>query len=323
GRPPRRLRAAARPAAAGRGGRRDRGLHRAPPARRRRVRDEAALHPPGIPRPGTRPPPGRGGHHRGALDGLRSHAARHAPDDGRGDRAVHAARAHRHRALPGESRARDALSGVVAHREGGMKLPIYQVDAFTGTVFKGNPAAICPLERWLPEATMQSIAAENNLAETAFFVPRANGGADGADYDLRWFTPEVEMDLCGHATLASAFLVFTQLEPKRGAVTFHTRSGPLTVSRDGERLKLDFPSRPPAPCEAPAGLAEALGGAPREVLQSRDLLAVFGTETEVRALAPSFDRIRALGVHAVIATAPGSGEVDFVSRFFAPSVGVP
>ncbi|TMQ72539.1 MAG: PhzF family phenazine biosynthesis protein [Candidatus Eisenbacteria bacterium] len=204
-----------------------------------------------------------------------------------------------------------------------MKLPIYQVDAFTGTVFKGNPAAICPLERWLPEATMQSIAAENNLAETAFFVPRANGGADGADYDLRWFTPEVEMDLCGHATLASAFLVFTQLEPKRGAVTFHTRSGPLTVSRDGERLKMDFPSRPPAPCEAPAGLAEALGGAPREVLQSRDLLAVFGAETEVRALEPSFDRIRALGVHAVIATAPGSGEVDFVSRFFAPSVGVP
>ena len=201
-----------------------------------------------------------------------------------------------------------------------MKLPIYQVDAFAESVFKGNPAALCPLERWLPDATMQSIAAENNLAETAFFVPRA--GAE-AEYDLRWFTPEIEMDLCGHATLASAFIVFTVLALAQRAVTFHTRSGPLTVKRDGERLKMDFPSRPPVPCEAPAGLTEALGGAPREVLKSRDLLAVFETEAEVRALKPAFDRIRALGVHAVIVTAPGSGEVDFVSRFFAPSVGVP
>jgi predicted PhzF superfamily epimerase YddE/YHI9 len=203
-----------------------------------------------------------------------------------------------------------------------MKLPIYQVDAFTASVFKGNPAAICPLERWLPDATMQSIGAENNLAETAFFVPRAGAKAE-AEYDLRWFTPEIEMDLCGHATLASAFIVFSVLAPEQRTVTFHTRSGPLTVRRDGERLKMDFPARPPDRCEAPAGLSEALGHAPREVWKSRDLPAVFDTETEVRALKPSFDRIRALGVHAVIVTAPGSGEVDFVSRFFAPSVGVP
>jgi PhzF family phenazine biosynthesis protein len=208
-----------------------------------------------------------------------------------------------------------------------MRLPLYQVDAFASEVFRGNPAAVCPLERWLPEATMQSIAAENNLAETAFFVRRDGGagaaGQTGTDYDLRWFTPVAEIDLCGHATLASAFVVFTALEPAREAVTFHTKSGPLTVRRDGESLAMDFPSRPPSRCETPAGLAAALGKEPCEVWKSRDLMAVFETEDEVRALAPSFDRIRALGVHAVIVTAPGSREVDFVSRFFAPLVGVP
>ena len=205
-----------------------------------------------------------------------------------------------------------------------MKTPIYQVDAFASAVFNGNPAAVCPLERWLPEATMQAIAAENNLAETAFFV-RRDGGASatpGPDYDLRWFTPAVEMDLCGHATLASAFVVFTVLEPARDAVTFHSRSGPLTVRRAGELLVMDFPSRAPARCDAPAGLATALGAEPREVWKSRDLMAVFAREENVRALAPSFDRILALGVHGVIVTAPGD-EVDFVSRFFAPLVGVP
>lgn len=205
-----------------------------------------------------------------------------------------------------------------------MKLPIYQIDAFTSAVFSGNPAAVCPLERWLPDATMQSIAAENNLAETAFFVPRAAGGtgSDGTDYDLRWFTPEIEMDLCGHATLASGFVVFTALEPGRQVVTFHTRSGPLTVRREGGDLSMDLPARPPERCDAPAGLDAALGATPREVWQSRDLMAVFEAESDVRALKPSFDGIRALGVHAVIVTAPGR-DVDFVSRFFAPLVGVP
>jgi len=202
-----------------------------------------------------------------------------------------------------------------------MKLPIYQIDAFASAVFAGNPAALCPLERWLPDATMQSIAAENNLAETAFFVPRADGTGD-RDYDLRWFTPAAEVDLCGHATLASGHLVFTTLEPGRESVTFHTRSGPLTVRREGGLLAMDFPSRPAVRCDPPPGLAEALGKSPAEVWQARDIMVVFESEHAVRGLTPSFDRIRALKVFGVIATAPGS-EVDFVSRFFAPLMGIP
>jgi PhzF family phenazine biosynthesis protein len=202
-----------------------------------------------------------------------------------------------------------------------MKLPIYQIDAFASRVFRGNPAAVCPLERWLPDATMQSIAAENNLAETAFFVP-CRSGAAGPDYDLRWFTPETEVDLCGHATLASGFVVLETLDRGREAVTFHSPSGPLTVRRAGGRLEMDFPSRPPARCAAPDGLAEALGAAPREVWSARDLMAVFDTEDEVRALRPSFEQVRGLGVFGVIVTAPGR-EVDFVSRFFAPLQGIP
>ncbi|HKQ59082.1 MAG TPA: PhzF family phenazine biosynthesis protein [Candidatus Eisenbacteria bacterium] len=203
-----------------------------------------------------------------------------------------------------------------------MKVPLYQIDAFTDTVFKGNPAAVCPLDRWLPDASMQSIAAENNLAETAFFVPRPAANGAPRDYDLRWFTPEAEIDLCGHATLASAYLVFTVLEPGRDSVTFHSQSGPLTVARAGGRLAMDFPSRPPVPIAAPAGLIEALGATPREVGKARDILAVFESEDQVRALKPAFDGIRALGVFGVIVTAPGR-DVDFVSRFFAPLMGVP
>ena len=197
-----------------------------------------------------------------------------------------------------------------------MRLPIYQIDAFASAVFRGNPAAVCPLERWLPEQTMQSIAAENNVAETAFFVPR-NGG----EYDIRWFSPEVEIDLCGHATLASGLVVLTRIDPARESLIFHSRSGPLTVHRAGELLALDFPARPPERCEAD-GLAEALGAPPREIWKSRDLMAVYDSEEAVRALAPSFDRIRALDAFGVIATAPGK-DVDFVSRFFAPRQGVP
>ncbi|MGH7730639.1 MAG: PhzF family phenazine biosynthesis protein [Candidatus Eiseniibacteriota bacterium] len=202
-----------------------------------------------------------------------------------------------------------------------MRLPLYQIDAFASAVFSGNPAAVCPLEHWLPDGTMQSIAAENNLAETAFFVPRPRA-AEGRDYDLRWFTPEAEIDLCGHATLASGYLVLTALEPARADVTFHTKSGPLTVSRAGEDFSMDFPARPPERCPPPAGLEAALGAAPKEVWRSRDLMAVFEAEEDVRALKPSFDGIRALGVFGVIATAPGR-EADFVSRFFAPLMGVP
>jgi PhzF family phenazine biosynthesis protein len=204
-----------------------------------------------------------------------------------------------------------------------MKLPLYQIDAFASAVFAGNPAAVCPLEKWLPEATMQKIAAENNLAETAFFVPRRNGSsADVPEYDLRWFTPEVEIDLCGHATLASGHVVFTTLVPGASRAVFHSKSGPLSVGRDGDRLVLDFPTRPPVRIEPPAGLAEALGATPEEVWSSRDLMAVFESEHTVRGLTPSFSRIAELEVFGVIATAPGH-EVDFVSRFFAPRQGIP
>ncbi len=197
-----------------------------------------------------------------------------------------------------------------------MRIPIYQVDAFTGEVFRGNPAAVCPLERWRDEPTMQAIAAENNLSETAFFVAR------GRDYDIRWFTPAAEVDLCGHATLASGWVVFHWLDAARTSVTFHSKSGPLVVERAGELLAMEFPSRPAELCPPPAGLREALGAVPRETLQSRDLLVVLGSEAEVGSLEPDFDRVKTVSPFAVIVTAPGR-DSDFVSRFFAPNVGIP
>lgn len=199
-----------------------------------------------------------------------------------------------------------------------MRIPLYQVDAFvTERPFSGNPAAVCPLDAWLPDEVMQAVAAENNLSETAFFV------ADEEDYRLRWFTPTVEVDLCGHATLASAFVVFGWLAPWRRSVTFRTgKAGALTVSRDGRHLVLDFPARPPRACAAPEALAAALGKRPGEVMAARDYLAVYDSADEIAALAPDFAAIAALDRFAVIATAPGSGGVDFVSRFFAPARGV-
>jgi predicted PhzF superfamily epimerase YddE/YHI9 len=197
-----------------------------------------------------------------------------------------------------------------------MRLPLYQVDAFAGKVFSGNPAAVCPLERWLDEAVMQSIAAENNLAETAFFV-RADDG-----YEIRWFTPLQEVDLCGHATLASGYVVFHHLDRAAQSATFRSKSGPLAVTRDGDKLCLDFPAWAPADCARPATIDAALGRAPREVLRGQDYLAVYEREEDVRALAPRMDQIAALDVLGVIATAPGDSS-DFVSRFFAPRAGVP
>jgi PhzF family phenazine biosynthesis protein len=198
-----------------------------------------------------------------------------------------------------------------------MRLLIYQVDAFADKLFGGNPAAICPLPQWLPDATMQAIAAENNLAETAFFV------REGADYTLRWFTPAVEVDLCGHATLASAHIVFSFLEPKRESVNFQTlKAGTLSVARDDDLLVMDFPSRPPAPVEAPAGLLAALGGKPHEVLKARDHLVVYGSAAEVLALTPDFAALGKVDCWAAAATAPGEDGVDFVSRFFAPRQGI-
>ena len=202
-----------------------------------------------------------------------------------------------------------------------MRLPIYQVDAFTDRLFGGNPAAVCPLETWLSDATMQAIAAENNLAETAFFV---RDGAGGADYALRWFTPTVEVDLCGHATLASGHVVFHFLEPQRQSVNFRTaKAGTLTVARRSDLLIMDFPARPATPIAPPADLVAALGGKPSEVLRARDDLVVYGSAAEVAALKPDFAALAALDCWAAIATAPGENGVDFVSRFFAPKQGVP
>ncbi|HML07005.1 MAG TPA: PhzF family phenazine biosynthesis protein [Xanthobacteraceae bacterium] len=199
-----------------------------------------------------------------------------------------------------------------------MRLPIYQVDAFTDRLFGGNPAAVCPLQAWLPDKTMQAIATENNLAETAFFV------REGSDYALRWFTPTVEVDLCGHATLASGHIVFNFLEPGREGVRFHTaKAGVLTVSKRGDLLVMDLPVRPATPVEAPAGLVAALGGKPREVLRARDHLIVYGSAAEVAALNPDLAGLAKLDCWAAIVTAPGEGGIDFVSRFFAPAQGIP
>ncbi|HEY1061523.1 MAG TPA: PhzF family phenazine biosynthesis protein [Daejeonella sp.] len=198
-----------------------------------------------------------------------------------------------------------------------LTIPIYQVDAFSDKLFGGNPAAICPLKEWLPAPQMQKIAAENNLAETAFFIPQ------GKDYELRWFTPESEVDLCGHATLATAHVLFTQLNFEGDTIHFHTlKAGTLTVRRKDDLYTLDFPSRAPQSCEVPEGLVEALGGIkPVEILRSRDYFIVYETEADVLALNPNFaalSRIESLGF---VVTAPGDNS-DFVSRFFAPSAGI-
>lgn len=196
-----------------------------------------------------------------------------------------------------------------------MALRIYQVDAFADRLFTGNPAAVCPLDGWLPEATMRAIAAEQNLSETAFFVQTADG------YDLRWFTPVVETDLCGHATLASAFVVMTKLAPATSEARFHTRSGPLTVTRDGDRFVLDLPSQPPTPCEMPERFLAALGKRPAQLLGAAKYLAVYENAADVAALTPDFSVLRDVDRDGVIVTAPGS-DVDFVSRYFAPHAGI-
>lgn len=200
-------------------------------------------------------------------------------------------------------------------------IDLYQIDAFTECVFSGNPAAVCPLSHWIDDSKLQAIAAENNLAETAFFVEAGN---DGADYELRWFTPETEVDLCGHATLASAFIVFSRLKPGANDVRFSSRSGILTVARDGKYLALDFPSLLAETVAIPDALVKGLGCRPRKVLAASHYLAVFETEAEIAALTPTMNDLAALHPRGVIATAPGASEgIDFVSRFFAPSFGIP
>ena len=197
-----------------------------------------------------------------------------------------------------------------------MRLPIYQVDAFAERLFEGNPAAVVPLESWLPDATMQAIAAENNLAETAYFVP------DGSDFALRWFTPTDEVPLCGHATLASAFVLMTILEPGRTGVRFSTKSGVLSVSRAGDLFALDFPSRGLEVCDDGPAVAAAMGGKPVSVRLSVDrYMVLYEDAASVRALKPDLRALLAGTRGRAIATAPGD-DCDFVSRFFAPAVGI-
>jgi PhzF family phenazine biosynthesis protein len=202
-----------------------------------------------------------------------------------------------------------------------MRIPMWQVDAFADRVFTGNPAAVCLLEAWLPDETLAAIAAENNLSETAFLVKEPQG------WRIRWFTPEVEIDLCGHATLASAHVVLTRLEPAAAVVTFASQSGPLTIARAAEgRLAMTFPRRPGKRCAVPPGLERLLKQQPLETLAARDLLVVVGNEADVRGVtldAPALAALSALPYLGVIVTAPASTPgLDFVSRFFCPNAGI-
>jgi len=198
-----------------------------------------------------------------------------------------------------------------------MKIPIYQVDAFTRKVFGGNPAAVCPLESWLEDGQLQLISAENNLSETAFFVRQDKC------FDIRWFTPAEEVDLCGHATLASAHVLFNHLGYKGNSIHFRSRySGDLYVKKEGEKLVLDFPASKLRKVPVPEALARGLGKEPLSLFLARDYLAVFESEEDILRMNPDDKILKNLDVTGIIVTAPGK-EVDFVSRFFAPAVGIP
>jgi predicted PhzF superfamily epimerase YddE/YHI9 len=198
-----------------------------------------------------------------------------------------------------------------------MDLPIYQVAAFTSGAFGGNPAAVVPLDAWIDDALMQRIAAENNLSETAFFVPTGDN-----EWHIRWFTPAVEVPLCGHATLASAAVIHRQLGHREFPITFHSASGPLIIDTAGDGFKLDLPANPPVPVPLPAGLDEAMGAPSLECRVGRDIwMLVYDDESVVRGLAPDFPAVAKIVEHGIIATAPGN-EIDFVSRFFAPAIGI-
>lgn len=197
-----------------------------------------------------------------------------------------------------------------------MKIKQYQIDAFAKRPFEGNPAAVCPLENWLDDHLLQAIAEENNLSETAFFVPSANSFA------LRWFTPTKEIDLCGHATLAAAHVIFEFLGFTGPAITFETRSGELTVKKQDDLLQMDFPATRLTAIKTPEALIQALGAQPKEVLAADDYVAVFDDEATIQAMTPDQSLLARLDLRGVIVTAPGA-HVDFVSRFFAPKIGIP
>ena len=201
-----------------------------------------------------------------------------------------------------------------------MKLPIYQVDAFAETAFTGNPAAIIPLENWLADPVMQSIAEENNLSETAFIVATKNG------YHIRWFTPSCEVDLCGHATLAAAYVVIQYRQETRNPICFASKSGELFVSHKADTnkktiLTLNFPASVYEEVETPQALIQGLGKTPIKTFAAADYLAIFSSEEEVLQLTPNFTKLQELDRRGVIASAPGK-DVDFISRFFAPNAGI-
>ena len=196
-----------------------------------------------------------------------------------------------------------------------MKIKQFQVDAFTGRVFGGNPAAVCPLQSWPEDNLLQSIAEENNLSETAFFVPSEN------NFELRWFTPVKEVDLCGHATLAAAHVIFEHIGYHSDCIAFKTKGGDLTVRKNGNMLEMDFPLYMPKLSVMPDYLAEGLGKTPVTVLEAQDYIAVYDSEETVRSIVPDQTLLNRLGLRGVSVTAPGDN-ADFVSRFFAPKLGV-
>jgi len=198
-----------------------------------------------------------------------------------------------------------------------MKIPIYQVDAFASEVFKGNPAAVCPLDKWLPDKIMQEIAKENNLSETAFFINNKN------IFDIRWFTPVSELDLAGHPTLATAHVIIKELNLEINKIVFKTKIGDtLKVTKEKNLFMMDFPSRPPELYNNIELVSKALRKKPLALFRHRDAVAIFENEEDIKSIIPDMEKLKELDCPAVIVTAPGK-EVDFVSRNFAPKLGIP
>ena len=196
-----------------------------------------------------------------------------------------------------------------------MTLKLYQIDAFTTKVFEGNPACVIPLNAWLDDALMQNIAMENNLSETAFFVPK------GEDFEIRWFTPTKEVNLCGHATLASAYVLFELLDYDKEHIIFRSKSGTLHINKVDDLISMDFPSEPPVVCKTPSAIVEAFGIEPVEVLKCIDYVVVFEDGTDIRAIKPNFEALKKLDLRGVCITTTDN-RYDFVSRFFAPNYGI-
>lgn len=196
-----------------------------------------------------------------------------------------------------------------------MEIMLYQVDAFTDRLFGGNPAAVCPLDAWIADDLMQKIAAENNLSETAFFVRSGDG------YEIRWFTPKIEIDLAGHPTLATGYVIFNYCNHKGNVIKFSSKSGELVVTRDGDLIRMNFPSMPPVISGENELINRGLGKKPEELYKTRDYLAVYGAEEDIAAMDPDFGILKKLDCLGIIVTAPGN-KADFVSRVFAPSAGI-